>query len=302
MQIYHAPLQGYTERAYRLAHAEVCGGVDRYYAPFIRLDKGEVRRRDLRDVQPDEKALVPQVIARDADEFRQLSNMLIERGFREIDLNTGCPFPMQTRQGRGAGLLDDAERVGAIVGVMAEQDAHFSIKMRLGLDDAAACMNLLPLLNDAPIEQIALHPRIGRQQYKGEVDMAAFERFAAACKKPLIYNGDLRNPEDVTRMMDRFPMLHGVMIGRGLLARPTLACEIREGRVASAAEIQDAVLAIHDRVLDHYRQTLEGGDHQVLQKILPFWEYQEPNFDHRFLKAIKKARSLSDYMAVVRSH
>lgn len=50
MKIFFAPLQGYTEAAYRKAHQEVCGGVDAYLSPFLRLEHGQIRRRDLRDI------------------------------------------------------------------------------------------------------------------------------------------------------------------------------------------------------------------------------------------------------------
>lgn len=42
MKIYAAPLQGYTEMAWRNAHDEVFGGIDAYYTPFVRM--GERRR------------------------------------------------------------------------------------------------------------------------------------------------------------------------------------------------------------------------------------------------------------------
>ena len=43
--IYAAPLQGFTEVAWRNAHAQCLGGVDAYYTPFVRLEKGEIRTR-----------------------------------------------------------------------------------------------------------------------------------------------------------------------------------------------------------------------------------------------------------------
>ena len=50
MKIYAAPLQGYTDAAWRSAHRSLYGdGVDAYFAPFVRVEHGEVRRRDLVD-------------------------------------------------------------------------------------------------------------------------------------------------------------------------------------------------------------------------------------------------------------
>ena len=50
LPIHFAPLQGYTEAIYRNAHDAFFGGVDTYYTPFVRLEKGNFRRRDDRQL------------------------------------------------------------------------------------------------------------------------------------------------------------------------------------------------------------------------------------------------------------
>lgn len=60
MNVYFAPLQGFTEAAYRNAHAEVFGGVDAYFSPFVRIEKGEARAKDIRDVAPENNS-VPEI-------------------------------------------------------------------------------------------------------------------------------------------------------------------------------------------------------------------------------------------------
>ena len=51
LKILFAPLQGYTTGIYRKAHAEIFGGVDAYYAPFLRIENGRPREKDLRDLE-----------------------------------------------------------------------------------------------------------------------------------------------------------------------------------------------------------------------------------------------------------
>ena len=100
LPIYFAPLQGYTEDCYRRIHHEVCGFVDDYYTPFVRLEHGTVRGKDMRDVDPENQAgmsLVPQLIVRDAGELNALLTVLRPMGYRRIDINMGCPFPLQTK-------------------------------------------------------------------------------------------------------------------------------------------------------------------------------------------------------------
>ena len=113
-----APLQGYTDAIYRRTHHECVGGIDEYYTPFVRIEKGEVRRKDLRDADPaanEGVPTVPQVIAKDGDEFARLCDALQGQGWGRIDLNMGCPFPMQVKAGRGSGLLQHPEQVEEIL-------------------------------------------------------------------------------------------------------------------------------------------------------------------------------------------
>ena len=119
--IYAAPLQGFTEVAWRNAHAQCLGGVDAYYTPFVRLEKGEIRNKDRRDVSPEENTvprLVPQVIASEPEELKVLTDFLASQGYREIDVNMGCPFPLIVRRGKGAGILSSPEKVEALLETM----------------------------------------------------------------------------------------------------------------------------------------------------------------------------------------
>lgn len=66
LPIHFAPLQGYTDAAYRQAHACIFGGIDTYYSPFVRVEHGEIRRKDIRDINPENNRnihLIPQLIA-----------------------------------------------------------------------------------------------------------------------------------------------------------------------------------------------------------------------------------------------
>ena len=88
------PLQGYTDAAWREAHAAAMpGAVDAYFAPFARVEHGAPRARDLRDVARQGPPLVPQVIFRSVEEFEMLAGALAAQGHTRIDLNLGCPFP-----------------------------------------------------------------------------------------------------------------------------------------------------------------------------------------------------------------
>ena len=179
LPLYFAPLQGFTEDTYRRIHHELVGGITAYYTPFLRLEHKGIRTKDARDVRPEFNAgvpIVPQVIAKDGEEFSFLVDYLYDLGYREMDVNMGCPFPLQTRHGRGAGILQPPECVKQIAEIIRQRDdITFSIKMRLGLTDESEGISLLPILNDTPLKHITLHPRLGTQQYNGTADLDAFD-------------------------------------------------------------------------------------------------------------------------------
>ncbi len=224
-----APLQGLTDVRFRRMHHQQYGGVDEYYTPFARLERDRLRDKDRRDLLPERNRgvpPVPQVIAKARDEFARLCDLLQRMGWGRIDLNMGCPFPMQYHGGRGSGLLPYPDRVALILDEMRQRpEVVFSVKMRLGLEDRQECMRLLPLLNEAPLALVTMHPRLGLQQYKGVVDMEAFDCFYQGCRIPVAYNGDLRTVADIAAMAKRYPQLAAVMVGRGLLDSPRLAAE-----------------------------------------------------------------------------
>lgn len=312
MQVLFAPLQGYTTGIYRKAHAEIFGGVDAYYAPFLRIENGKPREKDLRDIGDDHNLIagvktVPQIIANSVNEFSVLADAIMQKGFTEIDFNMGCPFPMQVSRHRGAGLLSDTQTVESIMDEIARlttrNSIKFSVKMRLGQDSPDEAFALLPILNDAPLAHITLHPRLGKQQYKGAVDFTSFARFYEECRHPLVYNGDITTVSQIRKMESGYPKLAGIMIGRGMLARPSLAAEYKATSDANAFSEKDLlskILEMHSRLYEHARNTYQG-DSQILSHIKSFWEYLEPSIPKKAFKKIKKAGNLGEYDAAVLS-
>lgn len=304
LPIHFAPLQGYTDAVYRRAHARIFGGIDTYYSPFVRVEHGEIRRKDIRDIAPDNNQglhLIPQLIAPNVDKAEHIMALFIENNYTDVDINLGCPFPMLAKRHNGAGMLPYPEEVKALLTTLVEKypHVHFSVKLRLGWDKAEECIALLPLLNELPLSHLILHPRLGEQQYKGEVDLDAFEAFYNGCRQPLFYNGDLHTGMDIQAVTDRFPRLAGIVIGRGLLANPALAWEYRQRMQLGEDERKEKVRQLHAEVFSAYREQLQGGDLQLLTKMKSFWEYLLPDGDRKARKAIHKATKLTAYEIAV---
>ncbi|WP_303012047.1 tRNA-dihydrouridine synthase family protein [uncultured Bacteroides sp.] len=299
LPIHFAPLQGYTEVVYRNAHAACFGGADVYYTPFVRLEKEGFRRKDIRGLEPAENRvprLIPQLIAPTPEKAEAVLSLFIEKGYTEADINLGCPFPMLAKRHNGSGLLPYPEEVKALLELTLKYPRiSFSVKMRLGWERPDECLALAPVINDFPLRHITMHPRLGKQQYKGKADLEGFAAFLHLCRHPLIYNGDIDSPEDIRRIQKLFPAVAGVMIGRGLLANPALATEYKENRSLTPDEIKEKLYAMHASVYERYAAQLEGGDAQLLNKMKVFWEYLMPDAGKKPLKAIHKSTSLDKY-------
>ena len=103
-------MEGVTGYAFRKAHAECFGELDRYYTPFLvppRLDFPFANRYAKELCQEGDEALdvVPQLLTKNADEFVWATKLLAEMGYAEVNLNVGCPSGTGSKKGRGGGFV-----------------------------------------------------------------------------------------------------------------------------------------------------------------------------------------------------
>ena len=287
-----APLQGVTDNVWRMAQHDVFGGVEAYYAPFMRVEHGEVRRKDLRDVDPERNTgitLIPQILACQPDHALMMVEALKHMGYIRIDINLGCPFPPIALHRKGAGMLAHPELVETMFKALATVgDVEYSVKMRIGWDQNDQWRDILPLMDIIKPVSIAIHPRTGKQQYKGELDIEQFEALLAASPWPVVYNGNLRTVEDIQEIIQRYPTLAAVMVGSGLAANP--------GMFAPDA-MPDDYRRFHDLLVEGYTQQLNGGEAQLVRHLQDIWQTFLPGTSHKLFKAIRKSRTLEQYEA-----
>lgn len=300
-KLFLAPLQGYTEAPYRRFHAEVYGHdvFNGYITPFLRVERGAVRARDLRDVtsplNEGMENLSAQVIFKDQHELKILVDTVYQEGCRRVNLNLGCPFPPQWKKGRGAAMVERTDELRRAAELLASYDGlKVNVKMRLGVDDPKGWCKSIDVLNAMPLEWVAVHPRTAEQEYSGDVNLGEFARFQKACVHKVIFNGDLATAEDIDGLFERFPDIYGAMIGRGVLARPSLPVEWRSGREMDREERLTKIRALHDRLFSYYEGRL-CGDAQLIAKMKPFWDYLEGEIGRKCWKGFHKAQSIGKY-------
>ena len=107
-------------------------------------------------------------------------------------------------------------------------------KTRLGVHEASEFDKLLEIYNRYPITELTIHPRVRQDFYKGKVRESDFAAALPRCSMPVCYNGDLITERDVSAVSERYPDLPAVMIGRALIADPSLVMRLTGGKAADA--------------------------------------------------------------------
>lgn len=300
-----SPLQGFTDFRFRNAQNKIFGGIDTYYAPYIRLNgKLVIKSSYHRDLLPENNStleVIPQIITNDADEFLFVAKYVQELGYKELNWNLGCPYPMVTKCGMGSGLISNTEKINQILHkVHNESDIVVSMKMRLGYDTTEEILDVLPVLETYPIKNIAIHARIGKQLYKGGVHLDAFQECIDQTKLKLYYNGDITSVAKFKEMQERFPSIDHWMIGRGLIADPFLPSMIKNDSYEYPKNKMELFSEFHDTLYEGYSESLSGSTH-ILLKMHHLWEYFSVIFSnpHKVNKKIKKAKSIRNYEAAV---
>jgi len=300
-----SPLQGFTDFRFRNAFNSHFGGIDTFYAPYIRLNgKLVIKSSYQRDLLPEnnsELEVIPQIMTNDADEFLFVVKYIQQLGYKELNWNLGCPYPMVTKRGMGSGLICEPEKINHILDrVHSETDIIVSMKMRMGYEHHEEILDTFPVLDKYPLKNVAIHARIGKQLYKGGVNLKAFERCIESTKHKLYYNGDITSVAKFKEMQDRFPTIDHFMIGRGLIADPFLPSMIKNNNTEYPTNRWDIFSEFHDTIYQQYDAVLFGPI-PIKMKMRGFWEYFSQSFSNpqKTFKKIKKANNPKEYRQAV---
>lgn len=302
MQIYFAPLEGITGYIYRNAYEDYFGGIDRYYSPFIVTgDTGIMKNKQKKDILPENNkgiSLVPQLLTNRADNFCNAVKQMEALGYREVNLNLGCPSGTVVSKGRGAGFLGKTEELQRFLESIFEKcTCQISVKTRIGVESPEEFAALLELFNQYPVCELIIHPRTRSEFYKGKPHMEIFDYAYKHSKNPVCYNGDIFSVQDCQTISEQYPELSSIMIGRGLIARPGFAGNAEQKQTVVAKEMVQGFMG---RLLADYREVMSGDIH-ALFKMKEIWLYLAPGFTNfeKYLKRIKKTNKLGEYQATV---
>ena len=301
MKLYLAPLEGITSYIYRKTLYQCFDGFDKYFIPFIRAKQNlNFSGREKKDISPENNQgmyAVPQILTRNADDFLRTAEQLREYGYQEVNLNLGCPSKTVVTKGCGAGFLDHPEELELFLDrIFSGTDIRISVKTRLGMEEVDGFLHLMEIYNRFPIEELIIHPRVQKDFYKNTPNLEIFGEALSSSKNPVCYNGDIFSVDDFRKIQERFPEVENFMMGRGVLANPSLAREIRGGKAAEQADIRK----FHDTLYHTYREEV-SGDRNVLFKMKELWYYLAPMFSDskKYAKKIKKSEKCAVYESAV---
>ena len=306
-KIYLAPFQGITGHVYRENYMKHFEGVDKFFTPFFtgihKAKSLSSKAAEFKTTKHKQISLVPQILSKDADEMLRFANYCHEKGFSEINWNLGCPYPRVANKKRGSGLIPFPGLVDEILAqLMSEIPIRLSVKTRLGYFSADEILQLIAVLNQYPIPELIIHARIGKQLYKGGVNVEAFEKAVSASKIPVAYNGDVFTLSDFELFNRRFANINDWMIGRGLLVDPFLPAMIKGMTLPGISERKVIIRKFVDDLYFGYRKKMNDRP-QAINVLKELWGFLCFSFDdpHKVFNRLKKTKAFDDYENAVNS-
>ena len=139
----------------------------------------------------------------------------------------------------------------------------------------------------------------------------AYERIRGT-KCALCYNGDITTPEDYRRLVQMYPDISAVMLGRGLLWNPELAEQIRQEEALSDGASKDTsptdppkpdiqrLKAFLDLLYHGYKEEMDR-EGPALMKLKELWSYLQvyTGLPSKELRPLWKSKTLAEYRDVV---
>lgn len=303
MKFYLAPMEGITGHIYRNSYEKYFHNIDKYFTPFIVPNQSvSLKTKELKDLLPQNNKglnIVPKILTNNADGFILTANKLKQLGYEEINLNLGCPAGTVVSKKRGSGFLAYPEELDKFLDEIYKIDnMKISIKTRLGKERADEFYKLIEIYNKYPLEELIIHPRTREDFYGNTPNLEVFKDALKLSKHSICYNGDIFTLNSYNKIINEFPEVNKVMLGRGILANPGLIGEIKNNEFAN----KEIIKMFHDEIFENYTILL-NEDKNAMYRMKELWGYMSHIFTNnkKYYKKIKKAQKAIDYKNAVNS-
>ena len=275
MTLLLAPMEGLLDHTLRDILTRV-GGIDRCVSEFIRISGTLLPDRAFLRIVPElrnggrTRSGVPvraQLLGSDPVCLAENAARLAALGPHGIDLNFGCPAKVVNRHGGGAMLLDDPEKVAAIVAAVRRavpSEMPVSAKMRLGNESDARAVECALAMAGAGADELVVHARTKAQAYRPPAYWERVADIRAAVNIPVVANGEIWNVADALRCRE-LSGCHALMLGRGMVSDPGLALAI-----VAASRVPPAGVSMVGAPADTAPAAIGWADLHPL--VTAFWE------------------------------
>ena len=295
MRYYFAPMEGLTDSIYRRLHHKYFPGVDRYYMPFLsptihrQLTHKEDRELPMADSVP--FPAVPQVLTKVPEDFLWAAEVFRDRGYDEVNLNIGCPSGTVVSKGKGSGMLRNPSELDRFLEeIFSASPLPVSVKTRLGLENSEEFPAILEVLNRYPIRELTIHPRVRKQFYDGTVDMDMFDYAVQNSTNPLCYNGDILSLQQAETLLQKYPQIQSVMIGRGLIADPGMLSGGTD--IAALEGFMNELMAVYEVEF--------GGSRNAIFRLKENWGFLHNRFEgcDKLWKRLRKTTDAAEFKSI----
>ena len=243
LRIVLAPMEGLLDSLLRDILTRI-GGVDLCVSEFVRVSGSLLPARSFQRTAPELQAGgrtpagVPvrvQLLGSDPGLMAENAARLGALEPAGIDLNFGCPAKTVNRHEGGAILLREPARIAAIVQAVrraAPAGIPVTAKMRLGFEDKSLAVDCAQAMEGGGAAELAVHARTKAEGYRPPAHWEWVGRIQAEVKIPVVANGEIWTLEDYRRCR-AISGAEDVMLGRGMVANPGLARQIKHGEALS---------------------------------------------------------------------
>ncbi|MCB0378309.1 MAG: tRNA-dihydrouridine synthase family protein [Bdellovibrionales bacterium] len=308
MRILLAPMEGVVDPIVREMWTAI-GGIDFCVTEFVRITSNLYPEKVFLRYAPEllQKSrttsgvpVFTQLLGGDPRPMAENAHRVAEMGAYGIDLNFGCPAKTVNRHDGGAALLKNPDRIFRITEAVRKavpKDKPVTVKVRLGFSDKSLSKDIAQAAECGGGHWLTVHARTKEEAYRPPAHWECIAQMKDVVSIPVIANGDIWTVEDFHRCQ-RTSQCEDVMIGRGLIAKPDLALQIKEQtEQKSFHDYEDFILQFITKSLAYRNESYAVQRTKQLTKLMAR-TYEE---SRGLFECIKRLKTLTEILKEVQA-
>ncbi|MFC3909805.1 tRNA dihydrouridine synthase [Legionella dresdenensis] len=245
---------------------------------------------------PEEHLLCYQMAGTDPVIMAEAAQILQRLGADLIDINCGCPKSKIRKKGAGSALLQQPERLLAIVkAVRNVLSCPLTVKIRL--QDSAGNQALAQAIEQAGADALIVHGRRWTDDYDIPCNYQQIAEIRQVVNIPVIANGDLATSNDINAVINQTGC-DGYMISRAGTGKPWLYAQLLNN-THNAVSLQE----LGELFLTHLQnlQQLESEHQAVLQSRSLFRYYFKSYCDEQVFARFCRANNMIEIAGIIKA-